>query len=70
LSDVAAPYMELHTDVIAGALANVKTVMVFSPEVLIDPPAVTNTWPGPICGADVDPRYQLPVVFTELALII
>jgi hypothetical protein len=42
--------MELHTDAIAGALAKVTTVMVFSPEVLIDPPVVTNTWPGPICA--------------------
>jgi len=43
LSDVAEPYMELHADVIAGTLAKVTTVMVFSPEVLIAPPAVTNT---------------------------
>jgi hypothetical protein len=28
LSDVAAPDMELHTNVIAGALANVTTVVV------------------------------------------
>jgi len=42
--------MEPHADVIAGALANVTAVMVFSPEMLIDPPAVTNAWSGPICA--------------------
>jgi hypothetical protein len=59
LSDVAAPYMELHTDVIAGALENVTTVMVFSPEVVIDPPDVTNTWPGPIGAVIAAAKYGI-----------